>query len=879
MQIKRNLKVKFLLFLLLALIFFTKEASLAQENSKIEKFTLNNGLDVVLTENHSSKVTAFEMWVRVGSRYESDKEAGLSHVFEHMLFKGTKKRGVGQIAKDVEKAGGEINAFTSFDHTVYYLTLASRDFDTGLDIISDAIMNSSFDPNELKKEIQVILEEIKMGQDDPSRRIYYKLFENAYEVHPYGRPVIGYDKNVKSFTREDILAFFHKWYVPNNMTLIVSGDFDSKQAKEKIKEIFKDFKRKELPKVSILQEPSQKKFKSVIVKDSFKESYVELGYHIPSITDSDTFAIDVLSTILGNGDSSRLYQGVREKRGLVYSIQSYAMTIKDAGMFLISATLGDKDPLEAIKGILDEIRAISTSGVTSAELEKAKLNIESDFVFSKESVEGEARKIGYFESYFSNYNAQKDYIKGIKEVTGEDVIKAVKKYFTAENLTAALLQPNGNNLISPEKIKEIVLKESEKESEKKKNEKKEIKTKLSNGMTVVVKTLKNVPTVAVNISFTGGVRAESRENNGIFNLISSMLIKGTAKKSSYQLAVEIESIAAMLDGFSGKNSFGVNGAALSRYFDRLIDLAGEIIIEPSFLPDELKKVKGDVLSSLRQIEDNLPRFTFRNFAKMLFPNHPYGMDMLGTKSTIEKISSAEIKAVYKKYAVPSNAVITVVGDVNADHALKKVKEVFENMPDVKLDFTPPAKEAGKKRTAKKEIHKEKMQSHIVIGFIGSTMFSEDRYPLEVLNSVLSGQGGRLFLELRDKKSLGYAVTSFNQLGVDEGMLGFYIGTSPEKKNDAINGILAELKKIYDKGITLEELANAKKNIIGTYEISQQKNSAKASSMALSELYGLGYKFSEIYPEKIDNVTLDDIKRVIKKYIKLDAYTMVIVGAK
>ena len=265
----------------LAFIF----SSYASAQTKdIFKTKLDNGMTVILEENHSARVVAFQMFVRVGGADENEKEAGIAHVFEHMLFKGTEKRKVGQIAGEVEAAGGYINAYTSYDQTVYHLAVASRYFDTGLDIISDAIQHSSFDPNELKKELEVVLEELRMGEDDPGRKLYKNILSTAYTTHPYKRPVIGFIDTVKNFTREQILDFFRKWYIPNNMTLVVVGDFDKNQAMDAIKNGFKDFKAGPEPHQPRPVEPSQKEIKAIISADEIKEVHMGMAFHIPGLS-------------------------------------------------------------------------------------------------------------------------------------------------------------------------------------------------------------------------------------------------------------------------------------------------------------------------------------------------------------------------------------------------------------------------------------------------------------------------------------------------------------------------------------------------------------------------------------------------------------------
>ncbi|MEE9613974.1 MAG: pitrilysin family protein, partial [Thermodesulfobacteriota bacterium] len=249
----------------------------------ILKTKLDNGLTVILEEDHSAPVAAFQMWVRVGSADEKEKEAGIAHVFEHMLFKGTEKRGVGEIAKEVEGAGGYVNAYTSYDNTVYHLAVASRFFSAGLDIMSDAIRNSTFDPVELKKELQVVLEEIRMGEDNPGRKLYKTILETAYTTHPYKRHVIGSRETVEALTRDYILEFFGKWYVPNNMTLVVVGDFDGEEALAEIKESFKGFNKGSDPHTPRPVEPPQTETRAVVSVESIAQTHMGMAFHIPEL--------------------------------------------------------------------------------------------------------------------------------------------------------------------------------------------------------------------------------------------------------------------------------------------------------------------------------------------------------------------------------------------------------------------------------------------------------------------------------------------------------------------------------------------------------------------------------------------------------------------
>jgi len=428
-----------LLLVMLTLIASTAYGASYQtilQQEGLTKIVLDNGLSVVLSENHSAPVVAFQMWVNVGSRNEEDDQAGISHVFEHMLFKGTQKRGVGEIAKEIETAGGNINAYTSFDHTVYHLSLASRYFDVGLDVLADAIQHSAFDPEELAKEEEVILEELKRSEDMPSRMVSRKLFETAYRVHPYRRPVIGYEETFKNLTRQDILDYFHAWYVPNNMTLVVVGDFQINEVIPGIVEAFRDFAPRKDLSLSLPAEPEQQEIRSVVTRKESKHLLLNLGFHIPGLHDPKNPAYDLLAAILGQGETSRLYRIVKRKGELVHAIASYAYTPNDPGLFLVEARLDAKNLEKALGAILNQVERMRHETVSEEELYRARVGIESDFIYGKQTMEGQAGKFGSFEADFDDPLYETTYLKGSRSGdNGGSHVDCPKNTFGQENIT------------------------------------------------------------------------------------------------------------------------------------------------------------------------------------------------------------------------------------------------------------------------------------------------------------------------------------------------------------------------------------------------------------------------------------------------------------
>jgi zinc protease len=865
----------FLLFILSIITLLTHPfPAQGGSSTKLFKATLDNGLTVILEENHSAPVVALQMWVKVGGADDTDDESGLAHTLEHMIFKGTEKRGVGQIAKEIESMGGDINAWTSYDETVYHIVVASRFHEEGLDVLADAIQNSVFDLQELEKEKMVVLEELRRGEDSPSRKLGKRLMSTAYTSHPYTRPVIGLKETVQSLDREKTFNFYKKWYVPNNMTLVVSGDFDNEDFFPRVKEAFKNFSRGPDPHVvQRPKEPVQDGMRTAFLSDDVQETHLELAFHIPRLNHGDVYAIDVLSTILGGGRSSRLYRKVKAEQALVRSISTYAMTPKDPGLFFISANLEAEQLAETFKASIEELEKIKAEGVTDEELERTKLNLESDFIYQRGTIQGRASQLGYYETVAGDLSFEKKYIEGINGVTSEDIKKVAKKYFKGTNLTLAILVPESKKAFLDkgkyETIASLLGDESKEETQI-------TKKVLENGITLLIRENHDNPTVSFYGVFRGALLTEDEDNNGITNFIARMLSKGTDTKDAEEIARVVESMAGGLSGFSGKNTFGASGKFLSRFFDDGLEIFSDILLNPSFDDEEIEKTRKDILLDIRTEEDSLPRTTFNLLYKTLYQKHPYRLNPLGTAETVSKISQKDMIKYYQKLAIPQNLVLAVVGDVETETVEEKINELFGGLKKGKpLNLNVPEEhQIEKLRTA--ELIKEKEQTHIAMGFLGTRIDSPDRYPMDVLANVLATQGGRLFVELRDKKGLAYVVTALSREGIGTGSFVVYMATSPENLERSIRGMKDVLRGVINEKVTEEELQKSKRHLIGSYEIGLQNNSSQASDMAINEILGLGYDEFKRYPDKISGVTLEDVQRVAQKYLDLDSPVLTIV---
>jgi zinc protease len=861
----------------------------AEGRPKRVVFKLDNGLEVVLEENHASPVVAFQAWVKIGSADEPAALAGIAHVFEHMLFKGTKKRGVGQIAREVESAGGEINAWTSHDETVYHLVLASRFFDTGLDILADTLTNSSFDAGELERERKVVLEEIKQGMDDPERQAGQGLFRTIFDVHPYGRPIIGSETTVRKLSRSDLVAFFSEHYVGSNVTLVVVGDFDTHEAKSKIVKAFSG-----MPKGKAVgarpPQPEQQALRVQGASRDVKEAQLLLGFRTPSIEDTDIPALDLLAILLGQGDTSRLNLEVVRNRQLATNTSAYLFSARDPGALIIGVSLRPGRIEDAARAVLDEVFRVTVEEIPSEELAKAKTILESDRVYDRETVQGYARKLGFFSAIAGDPNFEERYLAGLQKTTAADLRRIAAKYLRTSNMSVYFQVPEGRSAASQDKADKLrarIRASAEKAEARVKARFARVEATppdadrvfryvFPSGLKLLVLRDTSVPVVALRATWIGGLRFEDDRSNGISNMLAALIVRGTKTRSAEQIMHEIEGMAGTLTGYSGRNSLGIQAEFLSRYFERGFDLVADCLVNATFPEDELEKERRIVLDDIRAQEDNLGQVAFNLFHGVMWRRHPYRLDPMGTVESVSGFTRRKLLNHFRQRYNTSNLTIAVVGDVDPARVRAKVAALLGDNDDKPLDRPTVPVEPPHEEPVQVTRALAKEQAHLVLGFPGASFGDRDRFPLEVLAYVLSGQGGRLFTEIREKRALAYRVSAFSVEGLDPGYFAVYLASSPDNLDEAVRVVRHELGEIVEKGITPDELARAQRYLIGVHAIGLQRKSALAAALAFHESYGQGWKTYRQYGDNIMKVTAADVARAARKYLDPRKETVAVV---
>ena len=849
-----------------------------------QRYKLENGLTVILKEDHTSPVSAVQVWVKTGSANEREKEAGITHLIEHMIFKGTKKRKTGEIARAIESAGGQINAYTSYDRTVYHVEIRSSHLETALDVLLDAVQHSTFDPTELAREKEVVLEEYRRSLDSPTRRLAKAVMRLCFHKHPYGRPIIGYEDTIRSFDRNAILSYVDRWYTPKNVVLVVVGDFDSQEVLNKVRFLTRDFPKRRGQRPLRVQEPAQRQLRQRLLHQDVKQVYLDMSWHIPGLSHPDTPALDVLEILLSYGKSSRLYDRLKSKENLVHDIDASAYEMLDSGLFSIEATLQPGNLHRALKGIAKEVRAVQRRLVPEAELQKAKKIVEADFLYAMETASGQARTLGFFETMTGDMRHSDEYLRQVRAVSPEDILRVARTYLRPSNMSAVAIVPKDSPLsLEREEVESLFRANLAPPKGQLRHGKSGVprssieKIVLMNGLRLLVKENHNLPVVSVVAVFLGGSRLEPNGKWGISGFVAEMLTRGTTNMSARDIALVVEGMGARLNAFSGRNSFGITGKFLSRDLARGFDILSEIIKNPTFLAGEVEKVRVDLLQTIKAKQDRPMAQLFDLFYATLYKHHPYGHPKTGTEQTVRELSREDLMDWYRSMADPSRLVIAVVGDVDTSQVEEMVASHFSDLPQRSLPAIHITPEPQLTQTRTACIHKDTAQVQLALGYLGVGLNDPLNTPMELVETALSGQGGRLFYRLRDKQSLAYAVTAFRRPGLDTGAFGVYLGCAPEKFPVAKEAILKEMEELRDNGLSPEELKAAKEYLLGMLAIERQTNGAQALTMALNELYGLGYNYEKRHIERVKRVTLEEIKEAVHRVLVPGSYVLVTVG--
>ena len=833
-------------------------ASLGQ--AAVLQAVLDNGLTVLIEENHANPVVSAQVFVRTGSIYEQEYlGSGISHFFEHLIHGGTTRtRSAADSRRILEEIGNNTNAYTTVDHTAYYINTTTAHWRTALELLADWMFHSSITPAEFEREKGVVQRELEQDLDNPEQMLAQTAMESRFQVHPVRYPVIGYKELVQKVSRDDLVTYYQRMYTPNNMLLVVVGDVQTATALEHIRATFGTGQRRPLPAISLPEEPPQLGKRTAVKELAVSQAYMSLSFRTVTLTHPHLYPLDVLEYILANGNSARLVRRIQEEQQLVYAIHASSSTpAYVVGTMTVGAALDPEQVSAAAEAILQELYRLRDELVSPEELAKAKKQKLADYVFEHQTVEQRAHALGLDMLATYDPNFSDTYVRNIQHVTAEEIREVARLYLREETLVQAVVRPKSDTPLAPTTTPVV-------------QEEPVVKKVLANGMTLLLKRNPALPAVTVQAYFKAGVRVETPETNGLSQLTAGLLLKGTTSRSAEEIATFFDARGATITVESGSNSLSLNTSCLREDFNEVLAVYADMLLHPGFPEDELANMRRVMLANLERQHDDWRAEAERLWRATFFTVSPYRLSPEGTAATLQRLQRQDVVAFYQRYAVPGNMVLALVGDIDIAPTVAAVEQAFTTFAPRPVTFPQVLAEPLPTQERRKVTQTQKQVAAIYIGFPGTTLANlSDRYALHILDGIVSGfdiPSGWLHNELRGRQ-LVYVVHAFNWLGLESGYFGIYAATQPDKVHTVVDLILQLMEQASAGQISDEEVERTKEMALVTARLQRQTNDQLASDIALNELYGLGYNFSDYEPESLAKVTKADVQRVAQTYLQ------------
>ncbi|MCC6415701.1 MAG: insulinase family protein [Opitutaceae bacterium] len=816
---------------------------------------LPNGLTVLVKPDHKAAVASVQVWVKTGSIHEGrDLGAGLSHYLEHMLFKGTSRRTGRQISAEVQGHGGYHNAYTTFDRTVYYIDLPAEHIAMAVDVLADMVLHSTLDAGEAKKEKDVILREIDMGQDDPDQRLAHTLFATAFRQHPYAHPIIGHREIFAQITRRQLLDYYQTRYVPNNLVVVVCGDVDPEQTVQTINQRFGAAPRRALAPVLVPDEPAQLSARAVHEAGDFELSRAGLGWQIPGLTHPDAPALDVLAMVLGAGDSSLLWQEIREKKGLVHTIEASSWNPGTSGLFFVSFTTDPDKRVRATDAIRAVLERAKRTGFKSAQLRKAVRQLVVGEINTRKTMSGQASRLGVAETVVGDLDFSRAYFERVAALTVEDLRRVLARYVVPEHCTAVSLNPKPTSAaVTPESS-----------AARARPEFSEIK--LPNGARLLLQRDDALPNVHLRLCALGGALFEPTDRRGISSLLATMMTKDTKRRSAAQVARLIDAVGGSMQPMVGNNSVGLSVEVLPADLPLGFGLLADAVLNPAFRPGTLALEREAQLAALRDDHDNVVSHGLRLLRRRFFGEHPLAVGAHGEEADVSKVSPRDLAALHQDVFRSENVVLVVAGDFDPPQLEKSARRLLLALPRGAVSrraatFTGPAQPGDT------EERQPRQQAVVFEAYPAPAIGDELFHVSEVMDELFSGMSSRLFERVRDELGLAYYVRSERVVGLDAAMFYFYAGTAPGKERAIYKEITAEIRRVMSGGVGADELARCQTRLKAGHRMGMQTNSARAAQAALNVLYGKPANDARDYERRIDAVTREDLRDFARRYFK------------
>lgn len=834
-------------------------------NENVERFTLPNGLVVIFKEDHSSPLSSVQLWVKTGSIHEGEHlGSGLSHFLEHMLFKGTEKRAGKEISSLVQANGGNINAYTTFDRTVYYIDLPSDRTEVALDILSDAVFHSQLPSDEIEKERGVILREIDMYLDDPQSQLSQSLFETAFREHPYRAPIIGYRDVFETVTREELLHYYQVRYVPNNAVLVIAGDWDSRACREAVDRHFKQLRRRKIAPVFVPAEPEQLAFRENQIFGDVHVSHAGLGFKIPGLAHPDSAPLKILASVLGYGSSSILWKSLRDRQQLVHDIDVSTWNPGTHGLFFISFIADPEDREAAIVALWKDLEQVTKDGIDSALIQKTIRQALVGEVNVRKTVQGQASRLGAAEVVVGDLDYPRIYLKQLAAVRPEDLDRVCRKYLRRDRLTTVSLNPESAR-VAPSVAEQTVRAERLCET-----------ISMANQATLLLQPDHRLPSVHLRAIFRGGPVYEKAHARGATSLLATLLTKDTERRSKEEVAELIEGVGGSFGDFSGNNTFGLSVEVLPDDLELALELFGDALLAPAFRTETFEREKEAEIASLKEDLDEIVDYGRKCLRERFFGEHPFAIEPTGSLESLSALTLEDVRELYRSTICAENLVLSVAGDFDAVRIRPRLEELASKLPSG--SFSPRQAPFSAPSSPGEHVEPMARKQAVVFEAYPDVGITHPTYPVgEVADELFSGMSSLLFERVRDDLGLAYFVGSNRITGVETGLFYFYAGTNPATVDPVVREIRDEIRRVQAGEVTPEELLRCQNRLKSRKRMGLQTFGSRAMDGGLNFIFGLPVADPKAHEERIDAVTIGDLQRFAQEHFQPEKRVLLVVG--
>lgn len=823
-------------------------APLFEQRPEVE--VLDNGLTVVSQELGDHPLFSAQVWVRTGSIHEGlHCGSGLSHFLEHMVFKGSGGFGPGEIPERVQAFGGQINAYTAFDRTVYYIDGPHEKLGEALELLYALTLGANLAEDEWRRERDVILREIDMNLDDPDRQTMRALFATAYREHPFRHPVIGHRSLFEQVSCDLLQRYWERRYQPDNMVLSVVGRFDAEALRESVKRTFGEAPRRFLEPVAITAEPPQLACREMRQYGDSEIVRGLVGYKIPSMRHGDAVALDLLAAILGSGHSSRLRQRIREEANLVHQISATTWNPGEPGLLWLNYQCDPERAAAAEEAILSCCEQFATEELDPADLDKAKQFAGISEIQCRQTVSSYASRLGLVTAMVREPGYPQRYFAIMDDLSVDDIRDVARRYLRPENRSSVAMLPeskrgkrkSGRAAVAQEQFQEI---------------------RLPNGGRLFWQRDCSLPRLHIRLSSLAGPAYEPAERTGLSSLLSTLLTKDTEARSAAEIAALLERGGGFFHEASGNHSLSLNLDLAPHQALTGLLLLSEALACPAFRESTFQRERAAQLAGLREQMDDIAQVGRIGLRRHFFGPHPFASDPEGREDSVAAIEREDLLGLHEQLSCPANLVLVITGDFDPDQLLGPATDWLGALPA--RDFVPrrpPFRPPGREQRIIDHMQRE--QAVVFAGYPDPGFATDGDLTAQILDEVLSDMAGPLFRSVREDNGLAYFVGASRMTSYDFGCFYLYAGTHPSHVETIWRLFDQEVDKICESGLSSAQLEAARTRLIVHNRFSLQSRAARAGRVALNALYDKPIMDWLDYEERLLRIRPQDVRHLAR----------------